>query len=83
MIMLRGKNYHYFQREPGVTYALDIEEGYVSISLRFVQHPWHTTIGGTHRQVFYHRNTHVRMSFKAKWQNGYTNEEYGHNTNYL
>jgi len=72
-----GKADEQLEGEPGITGALDIEEGGVLIGSSLVQHPDGATAVGTacRRDVYNDRNSQVWVCFETEYGDGDENEE--------
>ena len=55
-----------FKAEPRITNTFDVEKGFVGIRPRLVQRPSSHILTRVHRDIPYHRHSHVRMSLEAE-----------------
>jgi len=78
-VWTNGKANDQLEGEPGVTGALDVEEGEVLIGGALIQHPEGATAVGTSRRrdVDHYRHAQVRVCFETEDCDGDQNEEYG------
>lgn len=66
----------YFEREPSVADALDVEEGDVRVGLRLVKGPGGGVVRRVHSDVEDHRNAHVGVRLEAERQDRHADEEH-------
>ena len=79
----RRESHDNLHREPRVAYTLYVEEGLVWVRLVLVEGPVERVVARLYGDVAYERDSHIRVGFETKRDDGDDDEEHGYHSDDL